>query len=154
MPVLIALTLPLLLAFVQVPPSARQVSRLETDVIIATRDDETLRHWSEGRPDVTVDSVTELRPGTPAQVVVRVTGCLADAGACNVNVDYTIYRPDNSVFKELKLQPVENGKTPPPLRFTLAASDPAGLYRVVATIRDLNARRMQRPERIFSLRID
>ena len=80
--------------------------------------------------------------------------CLADAGKCNVNIDYSIYRPDGTVFRELKLQPVEEGKGVPSLHFTLTAADPAGLYRVVATIRDLNARRTHRPERIFSLRIE
>jgi hypothetical protein len=77
-----------------------------------------------------------------------------DGGRCNVNVDYTIYRPDGTMFKEVKLQPVDQGKTVPSLRFTLTATDQPGLYRVVATIRDLHARRTQRPERIFSLRID
>ncbi len=52
------------------------------------------------------------------------------------------------------LQPLADGKTALPLRFTMTATDKPGLYRVVATVRDLNARRTQRPERIFSLRID
>ncbi len=142
------------MALAQTPPSARQTSALESDLIVATREDDTLRAWLEWRPGATLDTVTEVRPGTAALAIARVRGCLVDGGRCNVNVDYTIYKPDGSVFRELKLQPVEQGKTVPSLRFTLTATDPAGLYRVVATIRDLTARRTQRPERIFSLRID
>jgi len=148
------LALPLTTGLAQTPPSMRQASNLQSDLIVATREDDTLRAWLEGRAGVTLDTVTELRPDTPALAIARVSGCLADAGRCRVNVDYTIYKPDGSVYRELKLQPVEEGKTVPSLRFTLTASDPPGLYRVVATIRDLNARRTQRPERIFSLRIE
>lgn len=151
----LALALPSLVEVsAQTPPSARKASALDTELIVATRDDDTLRQWSEWQPGVTLDTVTELRPNTPALVIVRVTGCQIEFTKCNVNVDYTIYRPDNSVYKEAKLQPVENGRTAPPLKFTLTASDAPGLYRVVATVRDLNARRTQRPERIFSLRIE
>jgi hypothetical protein len=152
----LALALPLTItsALAQMPPSARKVSNLETDLIVATREDDTLRGWLEGRAGVTLDTVTEVRPGTPAFAIARVTGCMADGGRCNVSIDYTIYRPDGFVYREVKLQPLEQGKMPPTLRFTLEATDPPGLYRVVATVRDLNARRTQRPERIFSLRID
>jgi hypothetical protein len=138
----------------QTPPSARQASALQSELIVATREDDTLKQWTEWRAGVTLETVTELRPGTPAFAIARVSGCLVDGGRCNVSIDYTIYRPDGTMFKELKLQPVEQGKTAPSLRFTLAATDPPGLYRVVATIRDLHARRTQRPERILGLRID
>jgi hypothetical protein len=151
---MLALALPLTMAFVQMPPSARQASNLQSDLIVATREDDTLRGWLDWRPGVTLDTVTELRPDAPAFAIARVSGCLADGGSCRVNVDYTIYKPDGSMYRELKLQPVEQGKMVPSLRFTLTAADPAGLYRVVATVRDLNARRTQRPERIFSLRIE
>lgn len=150
-----ALALPWLVdVAAQTPPSMRKVSALETELIVATRDDDTVRQWSAWQPGVTLDTVTELRPNAPAQAIVRVKGCQVEFTRCNVNVDYTIYRPDNSVYKELKLQPVENGRVAPPLAFTLTASDAPGLYRVVATVRDLHARRTQRPERIFSLRIE
>jgi hypothetical protein len=138
----------------QTPPSARKASALETELIVATSDDATLRQWAEWQPGVMLDTVTELRPNAAALAIVRVRGCQVEYSKCGVNVDYTIYRPDNSVYKEAKLQPVENGRVAPPLTFTLTASDPPGLYRVVATVRDLNARRTQRPERIFSLRIE
>ena len=150
----LALALPLIGAMGQTPPSARQASALQSELIVATRDDDTLRQWTEWRAGATLETVTELRPETPAFAIARVSGCLAEGGRCNVSLDYTIYRPDGTVFKELKLQPVEQGKTVPSLRFTLTATDPPGLYRVVATIRDLHARRTQRPERIFGLRIE
>lgn len=138
----------------QVPPSMRQASTLDTDLIVATRDDDTLRFWTEWRPGATLETVTELRPDTPAVAIVRVTGCMVVDGRCDVNVDYVVTRPDGSVYREAKLLPVDGGKVAPPLRFTMSASDPPGLYRVTATIRDLNARRVQRPERIFSLRVE
>lgn len=138
----------------QTPPSMRQKSVLDSDIVVATQDDPALRAWAEWRAGATFETVTELRPGAPAFAIARVTGCMVEYGKCNVNVDYTIYRPDNSVYKELKLQAVENGQLAPRLNFTLGAADPAGLYRVVATVRDLNARRTQRPERLFSLRLD
>jgi hypothetical protein len=149
---LVAIALPVVVAAGQMPPSAQRASALETDLIVATHEDAALTEWAAGRGSLA--TVTELTPDTPALALVRVSGCQADAGACRVNVDYALHRPDATVAREVKLQTVEDGVTAPPFRFTLTAADPPGLYRVVATVRDMNARRIQHLERIFSLRVD
>ena len=72
--------------------------------------------------------------------VVRVTGCMKDtAGACKVNADVVIYRPDGSVFHEVKNLDLAAGRGAVPLK--IDANTATGIYKVVFTIRDLTARR-------------
>jgi hypothetical protein len=63
-------------------------------------------------------------------------------------VNYTIYKPDGSIFAEHKGQPLWKEQAPPApniqlgraiLAFRLGKDDPAGEYKVKAKVSDLNA---------------
>ncbi len=72
------------------------------------------------------------------------------AGACKVNVDVVIYKPDGSVFQEAKSLDLPTGRGAVPLK--IDANTATGLYKVVVTVRDLTARRFATVERQFGVK--
>ena len=96
-----------------------------------------------------IKPITEVKKGVLIGAFVLFAGCKADAqGACNSEVDYTVYKPDGSVYAERKEQPL--WKEPPPpgqniqlsraiLGMRLESKDPTGEYKVKAKVTDLVA---------------
>lgn len=67
---------------------------------------------------------------------------------CNSEVDYTIFKPDGTIFAERKAQPLWDMQAPPApniqlgkaiLAFKLGPNEPNGEYKVKARVSDLNA---------------
>jgi len=95
------------------------------------------------------DSAKEVGFDETVGVIVLFAGCRPDGkGICNTEVDYTIYKPDGSIFIERKKQPLWKEQAPPPentqlgraiLAFRTAKSISSGVYRVKAKVSDLNA---------------
>jgi hypothetical protein len=98
-----------------------------------------------------IEHDTEVARGEALTIVVSAQGCEKDArGACNISADVVTLRPDGSEYATVKALPLGGGRATAPLTF--AAADVTGLYRVVATVRDLNARRFAKVERIFGVK--
>jgi hypothetical protein len=82
-------------------------------------------------------------------ILVLFAGCKeGEKGACNTEVDYTVYKPDGSIFAERKKQPLWKEMGPPRkntqlgraiLPFRMVKDNPSGKYKVKAKISDLNA---------------
>lgn len=99
----------------------------------------------------TFEHKSEVGRGGPVAAVVRVRGCEKDsAGTCKVNADVVVYKPDGSVFHEVKNLDLPAGRVAVPLKVDAQAA--TGVYRVVATIRDLTARRFATVERQFGVK--
>ncbi|HEX9406946.1 MAG TPA: hypothetical protein VF975_06490 [Thermoanaerobaculia bacterium] len=98
-----------------------------------------------------IEHKSEVSRGGPVAAVVRVPGCEKDSGGnCKVNADIVVYKPDGSVFHEAKNLDLPQGRAAVPLKFSADAT--TGVYRVVATIRDLTARRFATVERQFGVK--
>lgn len=99
----------------------------------------------------TIEHKSEVARGGPVAAVVRVNACQKDsAGTCKVNADVVVYKPDGSVFHEVKQLDLPAGRAAVPLTFDAQAT--TGVYHVVATIRDLTARRFATVERYFGVK--
>ena len=99
----------------------------------------------------TIEHKSEVPRGGPVAAVVRVPGCQHDAaGACKVNADVIVYKPDGSVSTRRKTSTCRPGAVPVPLKFDASAA--TGVYRVVVTIRDVTARRFATVERQFGVK--
>jgi hypothetical protein len=61
-----------------------------------------------------------------------------------------VYRPDGSVFHEVKKLNLPRGRAAVPLKIDARA--PGGVYRVVVTVRDLASRRFATLERQFGVK--
>jgi len=93
---------------------------------------------------------------------VLFAGCRPDKnGICNAEVDYTIYKPDGTVFVEREHQPLWKDAAPPPpiiqlssaiLMFRMRDGDTSGEYKIKAKVSDLNADISFELERKFTLK--
>ncbi len=96
-----------------------------------------------------IDPVSQVKRGILLGAFVLFAGCKPDAqGRCNAEVDYTVYKPDGSVYAERKEQPLWNETAPPGTNIQLSnailgirmePNDPVGDYKVKAKVADLNA---------------
>ena len=99
----------------------------------------------------TLEHDTEVAKNEAVTVVVILPACQKDShGACNASADIVAYAPDGAVHSELKSVSLNEGRGMTSLR--LAPGDPTGVYKVVATVRDLNARRFGKAERLFGVK--
>lgn len=98
-----------------------------------------------------IEHKSEVSRGGPVAAVLRVHACQKDsAGTCKVNADVVVYKPDGSVFHQVKQLDLPLGRAAVPLKFDAQAT--TGVYRVVATIRDLTSRRFATVERQFGVK--
>ena len=99
-----------------------------------------------------IEDTSEVERGGPVAAVVRYTGCMKDeAGACNITANVTVYKPDGSIFHEVKaVNLAPTGRVAVPLNIDANAG--TGLYKVVVTVRDLTARRFGVLERQFAVK--
>src|SRR5262245_45166924 len=124
----------------------RQV--LKPVVAITTRQPADL---SSIPPTQEIEHNSEVGRSEAVTVVVMVQGCQADAkGACRASADVVVYKPDGSIHSETKEIDLATGRGTMPLKLT--PNDVTGVYRAVATVRDLNARRFGKTERLFGVK--
>jgi hypothetical protein len=96
-----------------------------------------------------IHPVTTVKRGEVLGAVVLFAGCKPDAqGACNSEVDFAFYRPDGSLYAEMKSQPLWKEVAPPApniqlgraiLGIRMEKADPPGEYKIKAKVSDLNA---------------
>jgi hypothetical protein len=108
-----------------------------------------IKEWMKPEPPH-ITQAFFARRGQVLGTFVLFAGCRPNAhGMCNAEVDYTIYKPDGSLYAERKGQPLWKDEAPPApiiqlsraiLSFGLEKKDPPGQYKVKAKVRDLKCR--------------
>jgi hypothetical protein len=99
----------------------------------------------------TIQHRSEVSRADRITVVVSIQTCQPDGdGTCRASADVVLRAPDGSVHAEMK--GIDLATTRGTARLALDAGDPAGIYTLHATVRDLNARRFGRAERSFAVR--
>ena len=84
-------------------------------------------------------------------VIVTIQNCQTGTnGTCNASADVVAYKPDGSVHSEMKNVSLPMGRGTASLK--LAPTDVTGVYKVIATVRDLNAKRFGKTERLFGVK--
>jgi hypothetical protein len=143
----LAVALPLV-ASAQSP--AGQTEKLQSEVLISTLPTADLTKQITAATG-TIKHTSEVARGGPVTAVVRTTACMKDtAAACKVTADVMIYKPDGSVFHEVKGLDLPAGRGAVPLKIDANAA--TGVYKVVVTIRDLTARRFATVEQQFGVK--
>jgi hypothetical protein len=141
-----------LIAFVFVPTatSAQSASRpresLQPEVLITTiARDQLATHAS-------LEHDTEVARSEAVTIVVSIAACepVEGGSSCNASADVVAYKPDGTVHTELKNLSLNSRRATAVLPLT--ANDVTGLYKVVATVRDLAARRFGNAERSFGVK--
>ena len=99
----------------------------------------------------TIEHDSEVDRSEAVTVIVTIQGCQKDAkGACNASADVVAYKPDGSVHSEMKNITLASGRGTAALKLT--PSDATGVYKVIATVRDLTAKRFGKTERLFGVK--
>ena len=130
------------------PSLSQRRETLQPQVLVTTLSpDELAKQSSSGA----LEHDTEVARHEPLTIVLTIADCeKGETGACNASADVVARKPDGTVHTELKNVSLNNRRATASLK--LNAGDPTGLYKVVATVRDLNARRFGTAERIFAVK--
>jgi hypothetical protein len=125
-------------------------NHLSAVLMLSDKPDDVLRGWATqtaGVPERTVDTVAR---GVPIVAFVFFTGCRPDEnGLCNASADFTILRPDGSLYETFRDRDLWKRKPAPPdgtLRLSaeyvgavIEPDDPLGRYEFRVSVHDLNA---------------
>ena len=99
----------------------------------------------------TLEHDSEVARTETVTVVVIMPPCQKDPqGSCNASADIVTYTPDGKVHSEIKGVSLNAGRGTAALK--LAPTDATGVYRVVAIVRDLNAKQFGTTERRFGVK--
>jgi hypothetical protein len=129
-------------------PAQKSVKGFGAQLLIVEKPQEFIQEWS--KPETPhINPVSVAKRGEPLGVLVLFAGCKPDSkGVCNAEVDYTIYKPDGSIYGEQKAQELWKLEAPPVPNIQLGRAilvlriekkDPAGEYKAKARVHDLNA---------------
>lgn len=118
-------------------------------LIVVKKPTEFIQEWLRLEiPKLKSWAVTDVERDVILGAFIVFIGCRTDAhGICDSEVDYTIYKPDGTVYDERKGQQLWKGPSPEPnlqlsrgtLVFRIGKNDPGGEYRVKARVSDKNA---------------
>ena len=118
----------------------------------------TVAVWTRPAADLTaipltteIDHDSEVARDETVTVVVTLQGCQPDAtGTCKATADIVTQKPDGTVHSETKNVALTRGRGTATLALT--PTDATGVYTVIATVRDPEARRVARSERLFGVK--
>ena len=129
-------------------PDRKVVGGFGVHLLVVEKPQEFIEEWK--KPEMPkIRDTNKATKGEYYGVIVLFAGCKPDQlRTCNAEVDYTIYKPDGTLYAERKDQPLWKSQAPPAQNIQLGEailavrfekSDPLGEYKVKARVRDLNA---------------
>ena len=129
-------------------PSRKAVKGFAGHLVVVKNPREFIEMWK--KPETPhFEPAEEVAFDESLGIIVLFAGCKKDEkGLCNTEVDYTVYKPDGSIFAERMKKPLWKELAPPKnntqlgraiLAFKAVKSIPAGEYKVKAKVSDLNA---------------
>ena len=115
---------------------------------MTTNSQQALAAWTKPTRGVWIQEAQKVEKGKPIEALVIFSGCMPKKGGeCMSEVDFTIIKPDGSVYVEYKNGELWKNKPPIPegslgLAMDRAGmiadpEDPLGVYKVVCKVRDL-----------------
>lgn len=130
-------------------PDRKSVNGFGAHLLIVENPQAFIEEWQ--KPETPqVNPVSEVKRGVLLGAFVIFAGCKPDPeGRCNSEVDYTVYKPDGTIYAERKEQPLWKEMAPPGTNLQLSTAilgirmeenDPVGDYKVKAKVTDLNAK--------------
>ena len=143
----IALILSTLVAATPAQSLTQKRASLKPEVLITTLAPDAIVQAATAE----LEHDTEVDRSESITIVLSIAACdKGEVGRCNASADLVAYKPDGTVHSEMKNVSLNSLRATAPLK--LSASDQTGLYKIVATVRDLNASRFGTAERVFSVK--
>jgi len=129
-------------------PDRKSVNGFGAHLLIVENPRAFVEEWQ--KPETpNINPVSEVKRGVVIGAFVLFAACKPDAqGRCNAEVDYTVYKPDGTIYAERKQQPLWKEEAPPAsiiqlssaiLAIRMEQNDPNGDYKVKAKVVDLIA---------------
>lgn len=128
-------------------PERKSVNGFGVHLLIVKDPQAFIQEWLKPQTPK-IDAAKKTKAGEPLGVIILFAGCKESSGACDSEVDYTIYKPDGSVFAQRLKQPLWKEPAPPKaniqlgraiLAFRFPKGQPVGEYKINAQVRDNNA---------------
>lgn len=118
-------------------------------LVLSDRPDDVLSTWTTSTVALPVRMADTVTRGVPIVAFVFFAGCKADEnGLCNASADFTILKPDGSVYVSFSDRDLWKQKPVPPrgmLRLSaeyvgavIEPEDPLGRYEFRVSVHDLN----------------
>ena len=114
--------------------------------LLIVSDPAFLKKWDRPAEVFAYEGVDQVRRGQYFTIIVAFANPALDpSGSARLVVDYTLRKPDGSLYGEMRGLPAWNGSPPKPnilelsqkyLVARIESTDPLGLYRVEATLLD------------------
>ena len=134
-------------------PNFKRVSGFSGYLTLDDYPHDHVQRWFDPTEIVTLSAMPMMKRGKTMGAFVELTGCKQNARrACNVEVHFTIYKPDGSTFAQRavrqrgllwKKQTSHAGRRSrnglARMHFKFGKDDSAGEYKVKAKVTDLNA---------------
>ena len=131
-------------------PSSEPENGFSAVLLLSDNPDEVLRSWTTPTASVPVRTTDTVPRGVPIVAFVFFSGCQPDEnGLCNASADFTILKPDGSVYERFTDRDLWKRKPAPPegmLRLSaeyvgaiIEPGDPLGRYEFRVSLHDLNA---------------
>jgi hypothetical protein len=134
-------------------PWRRSSGKFGAMLVVTDRADEFLEAWSKPAAPGYVPSIKPSRTAKRQDVVDAIllfSQCEPDdQGSCNCEADFTVLKPDGSIYATHPHAKVWKSQPPPGtnlqvadarLRFRIEDTDQLGTYRIQAVVRDLVAK--------------
>jgi len=129
-------------------PDRKSVSGFGAHLLIVEDPRAFIEEWQ--KPETPkINPASKVKRGVLLGALVLFAACKPDPqGLCNSEVDYTVYKPDGTIYAERKQQSLWKEAAPPTgiiqlsraiLAMRMEANDPEGDYKVKAKVTDLNA---------------
>ena len=129
-------------------PDRKSVNGFGANLLVVENPRGFIEEWQ--KPETpNIHPASKVKRGVILGAFVLFVGCKPDTqGRCNAEVDYTIYKPDGTLYAERKEQPLWKETAPPGrniqlskaiLAIRMEPNDPDGEYKVKAKVSDLNA---------------
>ena len=135
---------------IPIPDVSKEKNRFWAALLLSDQPEDVLRSWANPGSAVPVHTTDTITRGVPIVAFVFFSGCQPDErGLCNASADFTILKPDGSVYASFSNRELWKGKPAPPEgTFRLSAEyvgaviepqDPLGRYEFRVSVHDLNA---------------
>ena len=118
-------------------------------LLLSSKPDQFLKAWGHPVDGFSIHTTDEITKGNTLTVYIMFLGCpVNQAGLCNTVADYTILKPDGSIYANVKNAELWQGKKPMGkgklglgvdyLELKIEPKDPLGVYIIKTAIKDLN----------------
>jgi hypothetical protein len=125
----------------------KAVGGFEAALVVTDAVDEFVGAWKQPAPErPALRPITSIHRGGNVASIIMFQGCRAgEAGRCDADVDFRLFRPDGSLYGEERVV-LWKGKPAPPeeglvlgfgaFGLRVEADDPLGTYTIEATVHD------------------